>query len=39
MGIYMTTKIFVTTVEYNGLSFTAYENEILDSEQKILAKI
>ena len=29
----------MTTAEFNGLSSEAYENEILHSEQKILAKM
>ena len=32
-------KIFITTVEFNGLSYAAYRNRILHFEWKILAKI
>ena len=32
-------KIFIVTVNFNGLSSVAYGNGIVHSEQKILAKI
>ena len=32
-------EIFITTAEFSGLSSAAYENGILYSEHKILAKI
>ena len=34
--IYYHNKIYITTVEFNMLSSSAYRNEILHSEQKIL---
>ena len=37
--LYYWTKIFITTVEFNGLSSAAYGNGIAHSERKILAKI
>ena len=36
---YYHNKIFLTTVEFNGLYSAAYKNGILHSEWKILAKI
>ena len=39
LTIYTTTTNVITTAEFNGLSFAAYQNEILYSKQKILAKI
>ena len=37
--LYEQNKISITTAEFNGLSFEIYENGILNSELKILAKI
>ena len=36
--LYCSNKIFINTVEFNGLSSVAYGNGILHSERKILAK-
>ena len=37
--LYYCNRIFITTAEFNGLSFATYGNGIAYSEQKILAKI
>ena len=37
--LYYCNKIFITTAEFNGLSYAAYRNGIAHSERKILAKI
>ena len=36
--IFYHNKIFITTADLNGLTYAAYENEILHSKWKILAK-
>ena len=37
--LYYCNKMFIIIVEFNGLSSAAYGNEIVHSEQKILAKV
>ena len=38
-NLYYCNEIFITTAEFNGLSFAVYRNGIVHSERKIFAKI